>query len=117
MMAVVDERCRLHGTENVRVADASIMPDIVHGIRNITAAMVGERVAEWVIDEERASGIRRYWTSQHEPVTRLTHTSDLGQSLADLVEDASSALQVGASGTKARRNDSGSSARQSRAVQ
>ena len=62
MMTVVDERCRLVGIDNVRVADASVMPDIIPGVRNITTAMIGERVAEWLVEENVTSGVHRQWT-------------------------------------------------------
>lgn len=47
-MAVVDQRCRVHGIENLRVADASVMPDVIRANTNCTTIMIGERVAEWV---------------------------------------------------------------------
>jgi choline dehydrogenase len=47
-MAVVDQRGRLRGIEGLRVADASIMPDIVSCNTNLTSIMIGERVAEWM---------------------------------------------------------------------
>ena len=70
MMTVVDERCRLLGIENVWVADASVMPDNVPGTLNITTAMIGERVAEWFIKENRPTGSPRYWTTLYEAVRR-----------------------------------------------
>jgi choline dehydrogenase len=50
--AVVDPRCRVHGVENLRVVDASIMPNIVRCNTNLTAIMIGERVADWMREEE-----------------------------------------------------------------
>ena len=46
--AVVDEQCRVHGLEGLRVADASIMPEIVSCNTNLTSIMIGERVADWI---------------------------------------------------------------------
>jgi choline dehydrogenase len=46
--AVVDQNCRVHGLENIRVADASIMPNVVRANTNSTTIMIGERVAEWI---------------------------------------------------------------------
>lgn len=46
--AVVDEQCRVHGVEGLRVADASIMPEIVSCNTNLTTIMIGERVADWI---------------------------------------------------------------------
>ncbi len=79
MMTVVDERCRLVGTDNVRVADASVMPDIIPGVRNITTAMIGERVAEWFIEENIPTGVRRQWIRRHANVMELAHASDVAK--------------------------------------
>lgn len=45
--AVVDARGRVHGTENLYVADASIMPVIPRANTNIPTLVVAERVASW----------------------------------------------------------------------
>ena len=47
-MAVVDQFGRVRGLDGLRVADASIMPDVIRANTNATAIMVGERVAEWI---------------------------------------------------------------------
>jgi choline dehydrogenase-like flavoprotein len=47
-MAVVDERCRLRGIDNLYVADASVMPTIPRANINLPTMMIGERVAEFV---------------------------------------------------------------------
>ena len=47
-MAVVDNRLRVRGVSNLRVADASIMPDVVRANTNVTTMMIGERVADFV---------------------------------------------------------------------
>ena len=47
-MAVVDQYCRVHGIESLRVADASVMPDVIRANTNCTTIMIGERVAEWI---------------------------------------------------------------------
>ena len=46
--AVVDERCRLRGIDNLYVADASVMPTIPRANINLPTMMIGERVAEFV---------------------------------------------------------------------
>jgi choline dehydrogenase len=43
--AVVDQRCKVHGVENLHVADASVMPSMVCANTNLTTVMIGERVA------------------------------------------------------------------------
>ena len=45
-MAVVDQHGRVHGLENLRVADAAIMPDCVRANTNITSMAIGERIAD-----------------------------------------------------------------------
>ncbi len=47
-MAVVDQYGWVRGLEGLRVADASVMPDVVRANTNVTTIMVGERVAEWI---------------------------------------------------------------------
>jgi choline dehydrogenase len=46
--AVVDERLKVHGTENLYLADASVMPSIVNCNTNLTSIMIGERLADWL---------------------------------------------------------------------
>ena len=47
-MAVVDQHCRVHGLEGLRVVDASVMPDVVRANTNATTIMIAERVADWM---------------------------------------------------------------------
>ena len=49
-MAVVDQHCRVKGVEGLRVADASVMPDVIRANTNATTIMIGERVADWIND-------------------------------------------------------------------
>jgi choline dehydrogenase len=44
--AVVDASGRVHGTEALSVADASIMPDVPSGFTHIPAIMIAERLSE-----------------------------------------------------------------------
>jgi choline dehydrogenase-like flavoprotein len=46
--AVVDAQLRVRGIENLRVADASIMPTLIGGNTNAPAIMIGERCADFV---------------------------------------------------------------------
>ena len=46
--AVVDPALRVHGIENLYVADASVMPTIPHGNTNAAAIMIGERVSDFI---------------------------------------------------------------------
>ncbi|MFE0104622.1 GMC family oxidoreductase [Streptomyces sp. NPDC059009] len=45
--AVVDPQCRVHGTEQLRVADASVIPVPVRVNTNLVSIMIGERAAAW----------------------------------------------------------------------
>ena len=47
-MAVVDQCGKVHGLEGIRVVDASIMPDCIRANTNVSAMVIGERVAEFV---------------------------------------------------------------------
>ncbi|MEC9447429.1 MAG: GMC oxidoreductase, partial [Chloroflexota bacterium] len=38
--------------QNIRVADASIMPDCIRANTNATTIMIAEKVADYVIDEQ-----------------------------------------------------------------
>lgn len=46
--SVVDQYLGVHGTENLWVADASVMVNVTTGLTNLTAFMVGERLADWL---------------------------------------------------------------------
>jgi choline dehydrogenase len=48
--AVTDARGRIHGLDNAYVADCSIMPVIPRANTNIPAAVVGERIADWLLE-------------------------------------------------------------------
>jgi choline dehydrogenase len=48
-LAVVDETGRVHGLSNLRVADASIMPDCIRANTNCTTMMIGERIAALMV--------------------------------------------------------------------
>ena len=57
-MAVVDDKLRVHGIANLRVADASIMPTLTSGNTNAPSIMIGEKCARMVLEEaalERAA--------------------------------------------------------------
>jgi choline dehydrogenase len=49
-MAVVDEKLKVHGLENLRVVDASVMPEITSGNLNAPTLMIAERASEFILN-------------------------------------------------------------------
>ena len=46
--AVVDDQLRVHGIQGLRIADCSIMPEIVSGNTNAPAIMIGEKASDLI---------------------------------------------------------------------
>lgn len=56
--AVVDPELRVHGIEGLRVADASVMPEVPRGNTNASAIMVGEKAADLLRARTATTGAR-----------------------------------------------------------
>ncbi len=50
--AVVDHRLRVHGLEGLRIADASVIPDIISGNTNALCVAIGLKAAGMLIEDE-----------------------------------------------------------------
>ena len=48
-MAVVDQHLRVHGTEGLRIVDASIMPNVPNGNTHSTVCVVASRAADLIV--------------------------------------------------------------------
>ena len=52
-MAVVNDRLQVHGVNNLRVIDASIMPRITSGNTNAPTVMIAEKGAEYILAKQQ----------------------------------------------------------------
>lgn len=51
---VVDAKLRVNGVANLRVADASVMPDIISGNTNAASIMIGEKASDIIAADQAA---------------------------------------------------------------
>jgi choline dehydrogenase len=49
-MAVVDEKLKVYGLKNLRVVDASVMPEITSGNLNAPTLMIAERASDFILN-------------------------------------------------------------------
>ncbi len=51
-LSVVDERLRVRGIDKLRIADASIMPQLPSGNTNAACMMIGEKASEMIFEDQ-----------------------------------------------------------------
>ena len=49
-MAVVDENLKIHGLQNIRVVDASVIPEIPSANLNAPTLMIAEKASDLIIN-------------------------------------------------------------------
>ena len=49
-MAVVDENLKIHGLKNIRVVDASVIPEIPSANLNAPTLMIAEKASDIIIN-------------------------------------------------------------------
>ena len=59
-LAVVDSNLKVHGTDNLRVIDASIMPEIVSGNTNAPCIMIAEKSSDIILKDNNDFDILKW---------------------------------------------------------
>ena len=69
-LAVVDPQCRVHGLIGLRVADASIMPNVPSCNINCPTMMIGEKAADIIAGRDPLPPLNLPWHVDPEWRTR-----------------------------------------------
>ncbi|MCF0040600.1 GMC family oxidoreductase [Dyadobacter fanqingshengii] len=62
-MAVVDPELRVHGIQNLRIADASVMPTVTSGNTVAACFMIGEKAADMILAEHAVAVLAKSLTN------------------------------------------------------
>ena len=57
-MSVVDDQMQVHGIANIRVVDASVMPQIVSGNLNAPTQMIAARAADMILGKQQLKSLK-----------------------------------------------------------
>ena len=72
--SVVDSKLRVHGVNGLRIADASIMPDIVSGNTNAPTVMIAEVAAD-LVKHHWSTALNKNVVSAYNDKEELGHKS------------------------------------------
>jgi choline dehydrogenase-like flavoprotein len=56
-MSVVGADTRVHGLNNLRVVDSSILPDIISGNLNASTVMIAEKASDMILGKPEAEPV------------------------------------------------------------